>query len=350
MECSAGGWVWAPFVVSRACCVTLMARDGKRWREGGERHQRGSLPVVLFSIWAWQMFLSSSISFIMSHIWYCIESTCKESRVTCGFCTWAHAHTSFVHQWGTYPACAPSTRLRANTSLVSTALRWALINLLHPNTCWCPQNQSLGFDSNVILLGFAHQWTPSLEYTIYHWGTYSSPAPRLQDLLLSLIWMGLLPVRINQTGNIRLFLAANNEPRTPAKEFPPTNTLTSRLWFIPLLGPPMHLWIMAEGDVVSDGSTVPTRWRSRRRELAALWRRVSLLAPHIFSPGNTATARCRCKTGALTSNWIPAWVIACALLYRRQMWTQGRWRTERQTERASSIMMCYDSPGSTPSP
>lgn len=62
---------------------------------------------------------------------------------------------------------------------------------------------------------------------------------------------------------------------------------------------------------------------------------------HLFS-GNTATARCRCKADALTSNWIPAWVIAYALLYRRQMWTQGRWWTERQTEGASSVMMCYD--------
>lgn len=33
-ECSASGWVWPPFVVSRAYCVTLMARDGEKAGEG----------------------------------------------------------------------------------------------------------------------------------------------------------------------------------------------------------------------------------------------------------------------------------------------------------------------------
>lgn len=108
------------------------------------------------------MSLSFSISFTMSHIWFCTENTCEENMLTHGFYTSPlvtdHLSLSEAQNWDILRVLSlnGASHLKANTSIVSTCwdeLTWAPINL-STRHMWQTQNQSFACASNIVFLRF----------------------------------------------------------------------------------------------------------------------------------------------------------------------------------------------------
>lgn len=162
------------------------------------------------------MSLSFSISFTMSHIWFCTENTCEENMLTHGFYTSPlvtdHLSLSEAQNWDILRVLSLSLstvlHVSRQTLLLSphAEMSWPGLPLISPpdtrgrlkiNLLPVLQTSySFDFHAHVSKL-----WSES---SAMNWLRICSSSARLEDLLLSLRWMRLLSVGINQTGSMWL--------------------------------------------------------------------------------------------------------------------------------------------------